>query len=228
LGAVTAVPPFVPRAVVFDLDGVLVDSEGLWGHAEQRVVRELGYRWDPQIQSLLLGRGPDDAARRLAEHLEAAGPGPDVTEVARRLLLAAADEFRRSMAPRAGARELVEDLHGRLPLAVATNSRRVLVDLALEGAGLAGVFTAVVCADDVPAPKPDPAPYLLACRLLGVTAQRSVCIEDSPVGVASAKAAGLWVIGCASLPGQDLSAADVVVERLEDVRADALLAGRAA
>lgn len=213
-------PPFPPDAVVFDLDGLLVDSEGAWARATRRVVEDLGGPWDDGVHRLLLGTGPDAAARIVAAHL-GHRHGPDA--VAARMLVAAADEFATGLDPRPGALHLVAALHGRLPLAVATNSSRVLAEPALASSGLAGRFEAVVCADDVVAPKPAPEPYAKACAACGARAGRSVALEDSPAGTQSARAAGLWVIGCPSLPGVALPAADAVVASLAEVDADVLV-----
>jgi HAD superfamily hydrolase (TIGR01509 family) len=206
-------PPFRPEGVVFDLDGLLVDSEAAWGRAERRVVVELGHPWDPAVRPLLLGRGPRDAARVLADFLG----GHDPEDIDRRLLVAAEQEFADGVGARPGARALIDALDGQLGLAVATNSRRVLAELALAGAGLAGRFAAVVCVEDVAAPKPAPDPYATACQLLGCDPGRAVAFEDSPVGVSSAKAAGMWVVGCPSVPGVTMAAADVVVGTLADI-----------
>jgi HAD superfamily hydrolase (TIGR01509 family) len=185
-------PPFSPDAVVFDLDGLLVDSEPLWGLAEERVVLDLGHPWDPSIPALLLGQGPEGAAAMLAARLG----GVHADEVSRRMLAAAVAEFESGVKAQPGAHDLVRSLGGRLPLALATNSRRVLAELALTSAGFDGCFQVVVCAEDVRAPKPAPDPYHTACARLGADPVRSVAFEDSPVGVASARAAGLWVVGC--------------------------------
>ncbi|MBW3601900.1 MAG: HAD family phosphatase [Actinobacteria bacterium] len=215
-------PPFAPHAVVFDLDGVLVDTEELWARAERRLVESLGRSWDPAVRPLLLGRGPDDASRILADHVGL----PDRADlIEARLLEAAADEFRNGVEAKPGARPLVAALAARAPLAVATNSRRDLAELSLDVAGLSDRFAVVVSADDVDDHKPAAGPYAAACRRLGVEPGRTVAIEDSPVGVESAKAAGLWVIGCPSLPGQDMGAADTVVERLCDIDAGRLATG---
>ncbi|CAN5117353.1 HAD family phosphatase [soil metagenome] len=216
-------PPFAPEAVVFDLDGVLVDTEELWGRAERRLVESFGVAWDPAVRPLLLGRGPEDAARVLAEHV---GKPDRADMVEARLLDAAAGEFRTGLEAKPGAHPLVTALFGRLPLAVATNSRRALAELSLGSAGLADCFAVVVSADDVDDHKPAAGPYAAACRRLGVEPGRTVAIEDSPVGVASAKAAGLWVVGCPSLPGEDMGAADTLVDGLGDIDADRLAAGR--
>lgn len=214
-------PPFAPKAVVFDMDGLLVDSEVLWGRAERRVVEGYGRAWEPEVQQLLLGSGPADAAALLARHLGVA----DADEVDRRLLAASVEEFRAGVPLRPGAGPLVAALRGRLPLAIASNSRRVLVDLALSSAGLCGVMDAVVSAEDVARPKPAPDPYAGACALLGVDPAAAVAFEDSPTGVVSARAAGCWVIGCPSLPGTRLDGAHATVAALTEVDAPALLRG---
>jgi HAD superfamily hydrolase (TIGR01509 family) len=213
------VPPFRPQAVVFDLDGLLVDSEGRWGEAERAVVASYGRPWDEAIRTLLLGRGPDDAAARLAEHLGV----DDVAEVAERMLDEAAAAFDRGIPVRPGARELVDGLAGRVPIAVATNSVRVLAEKALASSGLAGAFDAVVAVEDVTEPKPAPEPYLAACAALGADPRRSVALEDSPVGMTSARAAGLWVIGCPQLAEVEGLAAHVLVTSLTEVDPAALL-----
>lgn len=213
LEAMHPLPPFVPAAVVFDLDGLLVDSEGLWALAERDVVEAYGGTWTPEAQRLMLGRGPLEAAGILAGF---AGTD-DVAEVDRRLLAAAIERFRTGVPARPGASGLVEALRGRLPLGVATNSRRVLADLALDSAGLAGAFEAVVCFEDVTLPKPAPDAYVAACRLLRAAPARTVAFEDSPAGVRSAREAGLWVVGCPSLPGTSLDAAHAVIDSLRDV-----------
>lgn len=212
-GTSDAVLPFPPDAVVFDLDGVLVDSEAAWGRAERRVVEESGRPWDPSVRTLLLGKGPLEAAQVLANHL---GVG-DVREMDRRFLQAAVSEFRRGISPLPGSMRLLEGFQGRLKQGVATNSRRVLADLSLTSAGLASLVDVLVCVEDVPRPKPFPDSYLRACELLGADPARSVCVEDSPVGAAAAKAAGMWVIGCPSFTGALPEAADVVVSSLEDL-----------
>lgn len=215
-------PPFRPEAVVFDLDGLLVDSEDAWRRATRRVVEDLDGSWDDAVHRLLLGSGPAEAARVLAEYL---GSRHEAADIGRRLFAAASVEFANGLQTRPHALELVRALHGRLPLAVATNSQRALADRALAGTGLAPWFDVVVCADDVSAPKPAPDPYALACAGCGARPARSVGLEDSPAGTMSAKAAGLWVIGCPSLVGVSLPAADVVVDSLSEVDAALLARG---
>lgn len=212
-------PPFRPQAVIFDLDGLLVDSEGRWGEAEQEVVESFGRPWDPAVRTQLLGKGPTEAAMALSLHLG----GVDPEEVDRRLLDAALAAFDRGIPLQPGAAALVGGLHGRVPMGVATNSRRVLAERALRACGLDALVDTVVCVEDVPLPKPAPAPYATACARLGVEPTRSVALEDSPVGMRSARAAGLWVIACPSFPDQPVTDADAVVASLTEVQVDALL-----
>jgi HAD superfamily hydrolase (TIGR01509 family) len=217
---VTPSVPFRPQAVVFDLDGLLLDSEPLWAAAEASVVTSFGGAWDAAVQQRMHGKGPDDAAQVLAEHAGVA----DVREVKRRLRAAAEAEFRKGAPLRPGAARLLSGLAGRLPLGVATNSSRELAELALTAAGIAGHFATVITADDVARPKPAPDPYATACERLGAEPGCSLALEDSAVGAASAAAAGLWVIGCPSLPGTELDAAHTVVDSLHEVDAARLLA----
>jgi HAD superfamily hydrolase (TIGR01509 family) len=118
---------------------------------------------------------------------------------------------------RPGAIELVAALRGRLPLAIASNTGCDLVLFALSVAGFDEAFDVVVSSEEVERPKPAPDVYLEACRRLGVAPADAVALEDSPSGVAAAKAAGLTVYAVPQLPGVDVSTADVVLASLEDL-----------
>lgn len=202
-------PPFRPEGAVFDLDGLLVDSEGAWSRAEKAVVTSFGAEWDPAIHSQLLGTSPEDSAALLGERLGAAP-----AEILRRLEEAALEEFRSGIDPRPGAVELLSALAGRIPLGVATNSPPTLAERSLRSAGLRDMVDVVVTPQDVAAPKPAPDPYLQACRALGIDPSRSVGFEDSSVGASAARAAGLWVVGCPSEPDEPMDVAHVVVPSL--------------
>jgi HAD superfamily hydrolase (TIGR01509 family) len=201
-----------PLAVVFDLDGVLVDSEAIWAAAERRTVESLGGEYTPEIAGLLYGRGHRDGGRLLADRF-----GGDAEAVAERLLGHALAGFRGGVPALPGARELVRSLEGVLPIAVASNSVRPIVEAALTSVALDGRFDAVVCGDDVERGKPAPDVYLAACRALGVAPADALAIEDSPVGTVAAKAAGLVVIGVPSMPGVELPAADAVLASLHEL-----------
>jgi HAD superfamily hydrolase (TIGR01509 family) len=124
------------------------------------------------------------------------------------------------VAGRPGAIELVERLRGRTRLGLASNSPRSLVDTALATARLADAFDAIVTSDDVDHPKPAPDLYLLACERLGVAPDEALALEDSPSGVAAAKAAGLTCIAVPQFAETDVSAADRIIDSLEDLLAE--------
>src|ERR1035437_2624163 len=178
-------------AVLFDMDGLLVDSEPLWLEAETAVMARLGADWTKADQRQLLGGSLDRAVRYLLT--KAARPAlPEV--VGGWLMSEIAGRVRDHGVPmRPGARELLASVAASgLPRALVTSSERRFMDTVLASTGMR--FDALVCADDVGATKPDPEPYLLAAKLLEVDPGRCVALEDSPNGVASAQAAGCRVI----------------------------------
>ncbi len=149
---------------------------------------------------------------RLLEQPGRAEPlGLELLELVERRLLEEATAF-------PGAEDLVRELRERVPVAVASNTPQHLVRGALACAGLAQCFDVVVTADQVPEPKPSPDVYLRACELLGAAPSRSIALEDSPTGVAAARAAGMFVIGIPSFPGVLLDEADLVGDSLSDPR----------
>ena len=142
--------------------------------------------------------------------------GQELLELVERRLLEEAVAF-------PGAEDLVRELKRRVPIAVASNTPERLVRGALACAGLSEYFEVVVTADQVPEPKPSPDAYLRACELLEATPSRSIGLEDSPTGVAAARAAGMFVIGIPSFPGVLLDEADLVGRSLTDPRVRAAL-----
>jgi HAD superfamily hydrolase (TIGR01509 family) len=199
--------------VVFDCDGVLLDSEAAWTRAETRLFARYGRTYGAEEKRLLIGGSLEDTAGHMERLLGRPGGSSDLLH---ELLELAAEEFAGPVEPMAGALELVGELRdlGR-PMAVASNSERRLVDLALTGSGLADSFGAVVAGDEVPYPKPAPDLYLEACRRLGTSPHRAVAVEDSPRGATAARAAGLFVVGIPYLPDLPVEA-DLVASSLKD------------
>jgi HAD superfamily hydrolase (TIGR01509 family) len=209
-----------PAAVVFDLDGLLVESESRWTIAEQRVVEELGGTWDLELKRRMLGTSLSQAAATMAEWVGVPPErAPEISLAVLDGVLDAVEEHGADAMP--GARALIADLAGKVPLAVASNSSPQLVAAVLRASGLPDVWDAVVCAGDGLRPKPEPDVYLAACRELAVAPERAVALEDSPTGVAAARAAGMRVIGIPSFPGLDLHA-DAAYPSLEAVDLAAL------
>lgn len=202
-----------PAAVVFDCDGLLVDSETLWTRAETELFRRHGRPFTLDDKKALLGTGWLAGGRVLERLLDRPGDAEGLSLALSRLM---AEEVGRGVEPLPGALELVRQLRGGVPIGVASNSPRAFVEAALAGAGFdPGSFDASVCGDDPVNPKPAPDVYLEACARLGVEPASAVALEDSPLGVASARAAGLFVIGVPSVPGVELDA-DLVAPSLLD------------
>jgi HAD superfamily hydrolase (TIGR01509 family) len=207
------------RAVVFDMDGLLLDTEVLWQRAEAELFRRHGAEYTIDDALAVMGTSFDVTARYFAERLgEPAERGAELFDELRVLMMA---ELRREVAARPGAVELVERLRNRVPLALASNSSRNLVDTALLTAGLADAFDAIVTADDVQHPKPAPDLYLLACERLGVRPGDALALEDTATGIAAAKAAGLTCIAVPQFAETDASAADRIIDSLEELLAEA-------
>jgi HAD superfamily hydrolase (TIGR01509 family) len=203
-------------AVLFDMDGLLVDSEPLWLEAETAVMARLGADWTKADQQQLLGGSLDRTVRYLLT--KAARPAPPEV-VGGWLMSEIAGRVRDHGVPmRPGARELLASVAAAgLPRALVTSSERRFMDTVLASTGMR--FDALVCADDVSATKPDPEPYLLAAKLLEVDPGRCVALEDSPNGVASAQAAGCRVIAVPSLIPIEEAPGRIVVRSLLDLQA---------
>jgi HAD superfamily hydrolase (TIGR01509 family) len=205
-------------AVLFDMDGLLIDSEPLWLESETAVMARLGADWTERDQAALLGGSLNRTVRYLLA--KASRPAPPEA-VAEWLMSGIIARVRRGGVPvRPGARELLAATAAAgLPTALVTSSERSFMDAVLASTGLR--FGALVCADDVTATKPDPEPYLLAAKLLGVPSADCFALEDSPNGVASAEAAGCQVIAVPSLVPIPAAPGRTVVGSLLDLTADA-------
>jgi HAD superfamily hydrolase (TIGR01509 family) len=198
--------------IVFDNDGLLLDTEPCWTRAETAVFERHGHEFDLEAKRALVGTAPETAARVLERLLELPGRGE---ELAAELYALALEAISAGAEPRPGAVELLGALDGRWPVAVASNSPRSHLLAGLTRTGLADRFDAVIGVEDVAEPKPAPDLYLRACELLGATPTGSLALEDSPPGVAAARAAGLYVVGVPSVAGVELEA-DAVFESLAD------------
>jgi HAD superfamily hydrolase (TIGR01509 family) len=201
-------------AVLFDMDGLLVDTEPLWLETETEVMARLGALWTPEDQQALLG----GSMARTVDYLLARATRPAPPETVERWMiegvLARVRAGRVVVQP--GVRELLAEVaHAGLPHALVTSSQRVFAEAVLDATGI--TFPLTVCAEDVTAGKPDPEPYLLAAKLLDVDPVRCVALEDSPNGVASATAAGCRVLAVPSLVPIPPAPGRVVVASLAGV-----------
>jgi HAD superfamily hydrolase (TIGR01509 family) len=211
------------EAVVFDLDGVLIQTEELWDEVREGVARAAGGRYGEEEQRAMMGMSSPEWSRYMHEHVGlSASPEEIAAEVVRQLQ----DRYRERLPLIDGAVEAVERLAARWPLGVASSSNRELIDLVLELSGLDRFFRATVSSEEVEHGKPAPDVYLEACRRLGSDPTRSAAIEDSHAGIASAKAAGIRVIAIPNPsypPGDEaLAEADLVLESLADLTPEAV------
>jgi HAD superfamily hydrolase (TIGR01509 family) len=214
LGAARPVGSDGPDAVLFDMDGLLVNSEPLWFESEADVMARLGGTWTRQDQEHLLGSALDRSVRYFLER--AAVPArPD--QVGEWLVAGVIDRVRdRGVTVMPGAADLVAEVAASgLPYALVTSSQRRFVDAVLSRTGMR--FPVVVSGNDVRASKPSPEPYLLAARRLGADPGRCLVLEDSPTGVAAAEAAGCFVIAVPTLRAMEPRPGRLVVSSLRGI-----------
>lgn len=181
----------MPDAVVFDMDGVLLDSEQLWNQSKEEFVRETGGHWREDAPRAMMGMSSREWSAYLRDVL---GVHRDVDEIDRAVVERMERHYREHLPLLPGAVDVVRRLHRRWLLALASSANREIIDLALDVAGLTHEFDATISSEEVEHGKPAPDVYLEAARRLGVAADRCVAIEDSSNGLRSAAAAGMAVI----------------------------------
>jgi len=213
----------VIEAVVFDLDGVILQTEEVWDEERERFVRERGGRYDEQAQRDMMGMSSLEWSRYLHERLGVPDPPEEINaEVVRRMIA----RYRERLPLVPGAREAVRRLAARWPLALASSSNRPIIEAALELGGLARFFRATVSSEEVTRGKPAPDVYLEAAQRLGVEPARCAAIEDSASGIRSAKAAGMRVVAIPnpSYPPDEaaLAEADAVLRSIAELTPDAV------
>ena len=211
------------EAVVFDLDGLLLDTEQVWDEVREALTRERGGHWHERAQADMMGMSSKEWPRYMQEELGV----PDPPEEINRLVVERMQERYRERLPLVdGAVEAVRRIGARWPLGLASSSNRPLIDLALELMGVADLFQVTVSSEEVERGKPAPDVYVEAARRLEVRPENVVAIEDSANGIRSAKAAGMRVIAIPNPhfpPPEDvLAEADLALESLSELRPDAV------
>jgi HAD superfamily hydrolase (TIGR01509 family) len=209
-------------AVVFDMDGVLVDSEHVWDEIREGLALERGGRYGPEAQRAMMGMSSLEWSRYMHEELGVRGTPAEINdEVVRRML----DRYRADLPLLPGALDAVRRLHDAgLDLALASSSNRPLIDAVLDAAGVASVFRVTVSSEEVARGKPAPDVYLEAARRLDRPASSCAAVEDSANGIRSASSAGMRVIAYPNAryppPADVLALAEVEIESLDDLTPD--------
>jgi HAD superfamily hydrolase (TIGR01509 family) len=207
-------------AVLFDMDGLLVDSEPVWYDVESAVVARLGGVWTPADQAACLGGTMAASSRYI---IERTGTSVSADELSEEMVDEMVVRFRRDLPLHDGALPLLDALAERgVPVGLVSSSYRRLVDAALEQLGT-DRFDVTVAGDEVTHGKPDPEPYRTACERLGVDPTRTVVLEDADTGVRSAEAAGCLVVAVPSVGPIEAAPRRHVVPSLSGVTADWLL-----
>ena len=204
------------NAVIFDMDGVLADSEPLYLEAANAVLEPLGRRLSEEQNRAFMGSSVTNSWQGIMEALGLQGDLDKYVRDYDRHLLRLLGEPRE---PLPGVRSLIDRLRERrVPIGLASSSWRTWVDTLLTAAGLAGLFDAVISGDMVESEKPAPDIFLLAAKELGVPPTRCIALEDTPTGLAAAKAAGMFSVQVrsASTAFPPLPEADLVLESLEE------------
>jgi HAD superfamily hydrolase (TIGR01509 family) len=210
-------------AVVFDLDGVLIDSEQVWAEVREQLARERGGRWPPEAARRMMGMSSPEWSGYMADELAVPMTPREISaEVVERV----AARYRAELPLLPGAVETVRRLAGRWPLGLASSANRPLIDLVLQDAGLGDAFAATVSSEEVDRGKPAPDVYLEASARLGVEPGRCAAVEDSANGIRAALAAGMRVV---AVPNRDfppprdvLDQADLVVTDVNQLRPELL------
>lgn len=206
-------------AVVFDLDGVLVDSEQLWDRARRELVEERGGVWREDATRAMMGMSSREWSRYLHDELQV---DLEPAEISAAVVAKLEQLYREQLPLLSGARAAVLALAQRWPLGLASSANREVIDLVLELAELEDSFAATVSSEEVPRGKPAPDVYLEAARRLGVAPTDCAAVEDSTNGLRAAAAAGMRIIALpnrAFPPAEDaLQLADVVIGSLDELR----------
>jgi HAD superfamily hydrolase (TIGR01509 family) len=208
----------MPAAVVFDMDGVIVDSEQVWDDVREQLTADWGGRYSPEAQRAMMGMSAPEWSRYLQEEVGLPYSPEEINaEVVRRML----GRYRSGLPLIEGAVDAVRALAQRLPLAIASSSNRPLIETVLETAGISRCFTVTVSSEEVARGKPSPDVYLEAARRLGVEPELCTAVEDSGSGIRAAHAAGMHVIAYpnAHYPpeAEALALADVVIGSLDEL-----------
>jgi HAD superfamily hydrolase (TIGR01509 family) len=213
----------VTQAVVFDLDGLLLDTEQVWDEVREELVRQRGGRWHDSAQADMMGMSSVEWSSYMHDELGVPDPPEEINRLVVERML---ERYREELPLVHGAVDAVRRLGEHWPLGLASSSNRPVIETALELMGVADLFDATVSSEEVGRGKPAPDVYLEAASRLEVSPENVVAIEDSANGIRSARAAGMGVIAVPNPhfppPDDVLAQADVVLDSLDELTPDAV------
>jgi HAD superfamily hydrolase (TIGR01509 family) len=219
----------MPDAVIFDLDGLLLESEQVWNASKHRLTEERGGRWKPEAEHAMLGMSSPEWSRYMRDELELPLEPAEISVEVVRLV---AQSYERELPLLPGAGEAVRRVAARWPLGLASSSNREIIDTVLGRTGWSDLFVVTVSSEEVERGKPAPDVYLEAARRLDAPPERCVAVEDSSAGIRSALAAGMGVVAIpnSAYPPEPevVSSANLVLDSLHDLDEDAIERGGAA
>jgi HAD superfamily hydrolase (TIGR01509 family) len=211
----------VIEAVIFDLDGILIDSEHVWDEVRQELANERGGRWSDSASRDMMGMSSIEWSRYMRDVV---GLDEDPEEISAEVVRRLEERYHEELPIIPGSEEALKLLAARWPLGLASSSNRELIDLVLAESGFGRFFRATVSSEEVPRGKPAPDVYVEAARRLGADPARCAAVEDSENGILAAKAAGMRTIAIPNPrypPDEEaLAAADAVLETLEELTPD--------
>jgi len=213
----------VTAAVVFDLDGVLIDSEQVWDDVREQLAHERGGRWHPGAQRDMMGMSSPEWSRYMHERI---GLQESPDEINRIVVERMLERYAAGPPWLPGAVETVRRLAAEFVLGLASSSNRELIDRVLEAGGIADCFRSTCSSEEVAAGKPAPDVYDEVARRLGVDARACTAVEDSHNGIRSAKAAGMRCVAIPNAhfpPGEAVAEADAVVASLAELTPEVLV-----
>jgi HAD superfamily hydrolase (TIGR01509 family) len=218
----------MPEAVIFDLDGLLLESEQVWNACKRRLTEERGGRWRPEAEHEMLGMSSPEWSRYMHDEL---GVPLEPAEISAEVVRLMIESYEHELPLLPGADEAVRRVAERWRLGLASSSNREIIDTVLRRTGWAEMFTVTLSSEEVERGKPAPDVYQEAARRLGAAAERCVAVEDSNAGIRSALAAGVGVVAIpnhAYPPEPDVLAdANVVLDSLHELDGDAIERGEA-
>ena len=200
-------------ALIFDLDGVLIDSEGVWDAARREVALQHSGRWPPDAQRTMMGMSSTEWSAYMHDEL---GVVLDPTQISQTVVSRLKELYQQRLPLMPGAQDTVISFSRRWPLGLASSANRPILELVLDLAGLTDRFAATVSSEEVPHGKPAPDVYLETARRIGIEPTACIAVEDSSNGIRSAATAGMRVI---AVPNQQFPPTDEALELADDVLA---------